>query len=96
MIHAEWSIQIPLIQRIMNATVHSAIGVAPASIITPGIDLNQGIIFPHAPNHNENETIISEYIQALQKKQAFIIRKVKNRLGALFAKNKANTTQLTK
>jgi hypothetical protein len=29
----------------MNATKHSATGYAPASIITPGIDLNEGILF---------------------------------------------------
>jgi hypothetical protein len=34
-----------LVQRIMNATKHSATGYAPASIITPGIDLNEGILF---------------------------------------------------
>jgi hypothetical protein len=38
-IKKDWRICLPLIQRIMNATIHTSTGTAPASIITPGIDL---------------------------------------------------------
>lgn len=46
----EWSIYLPLVQRIMNASIHSSIGVAPATIIFGnGIDLDRGIYLDHLP-----------------------------------------------
>jgi hypothetical protein len=82
-----WSLLLPLVKRIMNATVHSATGFAPAAVITPGLDLNQGLIFPHQPD-NEDPVIVSDYIRTLHEKQASIVRYVQANLGALFAKNK--------
>jgi transposase InsO family protein len=82
-----WSILLPLVKRIMNATVHSATGFAPAAIITPGINLNEGLIFPHQPD-NDDPIIVSEYLQILEKKQAEIIRRVQEALGANFDKQK--------
>jgi hypothetical protein len=47
----------------MNATKHSATGYAPASIITPGIDLNEGILFHHSTSWRHN--FVAEYIKLL-------------------------------
>jgi hypothetical protein len=56
--------QMCLVQRIMNATKHSATGYAPASIITPGIDLNEGILF-HTVLPGDT-TSLPEYIKLLR------------------------------
>jgi transposase InsO family protein len=69
----DWSPCLPLVQRIMNATVHSAIGVAPASIITPALDLNQGILFPHTDSPASASTL-SAFLSTLQERQALVIR----------------------
>ena len=43
----QWSIYLPLVQRIMNATIHSALGCSPASIIYGrAIDLDQNLFPP--------------------------------------------------
>jgi transposase InsO family protein len=72
-----WSLCLPLIQRIMNATVHSTIGVAPAQVITPGLDLNGGLLFPR-------QEIIpmpgQEYLNRLFQLHAQIVRSVQKEL----------------
>jgi hypothetical protein len=79
MLHKEWSQMCPLVQRIMNATKHSATGYAPASIITPGIDLNEGILFPYTVLPGDT-TSLPEYIKLLHDKQAFVVKAVQQRL----------------
>jgi hypothetical protein len=77
----------PLVKRIMNATVHSSTGFAPAAVIMPGLDHNRGLIFPHLED-NENPVIVSEDIRTLVGRQADIVRRVQLMLGAQFASNK--------
>jgi transposase InsO family protein len=83
-----YDICLPLVQRIMNATVHSATGFAPASIITPGVDLNDGLVFP-ANSSSSTPTTVSDYVETLRAQHAIIVRKVQNALGSKFASNKA-------
>jgi hypothetical protein len=41
----EWQLYLPLVQRIINATVHSRIGVTPATLLYgPMINLNRNVI----------------------------------------------------
>jgi hypothetical protein len=82
-----YNILLPLVQRIINATVHSSTGFAPASIMMPALQLNAGIVFPHYERDDMATT--SEYVKTLQSKQAMIIRKVQATLGKQFATNKA-------
>jgi hypothetical protein len=84
----DWSPCLPLVQRIMNATVHSATGVAPASIITPALDLNKGIMFPHKDRSVASIQTISAFISTLQERQALVIRLAQKTLSDRSEKNK--------
>lgn len=84
---APWSVLLPLVKRIMNATIHSSTGFAPAAVITPGLDLNEGLIFPHKAD-NDDPIIVSEYLRILADRQADIVRRVQATLGARTASNK--------
>jgi transposase InsO family protein len=45
--HREWSKYLPLVQRIINATVHSSIGTSPSNLLFgQAINLDQGITLP--------------------------------------------------
>jgi hypothetical protein len=61
-----WKAYLPIVQRIMNATVHSALGVAPATLLHGGVlDLNRGL-FTALPKINESQTQpLGEYVQKL-------------------------------
>ena len=61
-----WKAYLPIVQRIMNATVHSALGVAPATLLHGGVlDLNRGL-FTALPKINEAQTQpLGEYVQKL-------------------------------
>jgi transposase InsO family protein len=84
---APWSVLLPLVKRIMNATIHSSTGFAPAAVITPGLDLNEGLIFPHKAD-NDDPIIVSEYLRILADRQGDIVRRVQATLGARTASNK--------
>jgi hypothetical protein len=75
----DWSFCTPLVQRIMNASKHSAHGLAPAQVVTPGIDLNQGVLYPHQKGAAEPE-ILTEFVKRLHERQALVIRLVGERL----------------
>ena len=52
----DWSISLPLVQRIMNASVHSSIGVSPAQLLFGNaVTLDRGIFLPHASTNSKNE-----------------------------------------
>jgi transposase InsO family protein len=54
---ADWSDNLPLVQRIMNSSVHSSIGVTPASILFGNaIDLDRGIF-----SHSRRTTTCKKY-----------------------------------
>jgi hypothetical protein len=69
-IGAKWSEYLPLVQRIMNTTIHSATGLAPADIVFPsrGISVDKSIL-----NEAADEFIISDYIKRLVEGQALVI-----------------------
>jgi transposase InsO family protein len=77
----DWSFCTPLVQRIIDATVHSTHGFAPATIVTPGIDLNTGILYPLTAGQNSEECN-HEFIQKLDEHYANIVRLVTQRLAA--------------
>jgi hypothetical protein len=83
-----YDICLPLVQRIMNATVHSAT-VRPASIITPGVDLNDGLVFP-ANSSSSTPTTVSDYVDR-DIKHAIIVRKVQTHWAP--NRTKQNTTK---
>jgi len=68
----EWRLCIPLVQRIMNSTYHESIGTSPASIITPYVDLDRGILLPPKPNEHPDPKV-HDWIAKLQAKQAKVI-----------------------
>jgi hypothetical protein len=70
-------------------------GFAPASIITPGVDLNDGLVFP-ANSSSSTPTTVSDYVETLRAQHAIIVRKVQNALGSKFASNKAKYDKSTR
>jgi len=74
-IKENWSLTLPLVQRVMNTTVHSTIGVAPAQIIFGNaIDLDRHILHEPQASERENQTY-SEYVMKLLNMQAEVIAK---------------------
>ena len=74
-IKSKWSMALPLIQRVMNTTIHSSIGTSPSQIIFGNaIDLDRRIL--HEPfAHDATERTYSEYVMNLLNVQAEIIAK---------------------
>ena len=72
----EWSIFLPLVQRIMNSSVSASTGVTPASIIfSNAVDLDKGLLPDAAKRAAEYEEgkPLNEYLCKLLKNQAHII-----------------------
>lgn len=71
----DWAICLPLVQRIMNASMHSAIGVSPAQLVFGNaITLDKGIFLPQKKVGTDDKQIpLSEWAEKLLKKQAQII-----------------------
>jgi transposase InsO family protein len=72
----EWSLFLPLVQRIMNATVSASTGVTPASIIFGNaVDLDKGLL-PYAQKSTivyEEGKPLNEYLAKLLTNQAHIV-----------------------
>lgn len=69
-----WSQFLPLVQRIVNASVHSATGVAPASMIFGNaIDLNRGILVDFAEVERRERMEAGDYVRALAEQQRAIV-----------------------
>ena len=80
-IKESWSIVLPLVQRIMNASRHQAIGCAPAEIIFGNsIDLDRHIV--HEPVELE-DIALPDWHKNLVKVQAKLITKVQSLLAAV-------------
>lgn len=69
---SSWPVYLPLVQRIINAKVHESLQVSPASIITPGIDLDNAII-PSKISDGINMTSMEQYIVELREIQKLAI-----------------------
>lgn len=53
----DWSLHLPLVQRIMNATPNRSTGVAPATLLYGNaIDLNRGLITLCLPDNRNNQS----------------------------------------
>ena len=79
-IKSDWSVCVHLVQRIMNATKHGSTGHAPAEIITPALNLNEGILFPRTDQPIEGQ-VYSEFVGKLYEKQALVVRLVQEHLA---------------
>ena len=53
---------IPLVQRTINSSEHESIGVAPAQLVVPNIDLNRMFSFEHRNDTDRTERTLSEYV----------------------------------
>ena len=70
----KWPDYLPLIQRIINATVHESIGVTPASLLFGNqIQLDRNIIIPFDHNTNPNRKL-SDYVRDMMQAQTTLIR----------------------
>ena len=69
-----WTKYLPIVQRIMNSTVHSAIGVSPSTLLHAGvIDLNRGL-FDALPSVNESDTQnLGVYVKDLVEKEKLLL-----------------------
>lgn len=75
----EWSVVLPLVQRIMNAHPHQSIGIAPAQIIFGNaVQLDRGILFhgDHVDVTNPNTLTpsIKQYLDRLLSAQSKIVQ----------------------
>jgi hypothetical protein len=70
-----WTKSIPLVQRIINSSVHDSIGVSPAQIIYgDALNLNRGFIVSVEDKEKfDSEVIMSEYSKDMIERQARII-----------------------
>jgi hypothetical protein len=74
----DWSNSLPLVQRIMNASVHSALGVSPAQLLFGNaVTLDRGIFLPHAQKAKKGVTDgqenLSEWADSMLAKQAELL-----------------------
>ena len=78
-VKSEWSIVLPLVQRIMNAHPHESIGVAPAQLIFGNaVQLDRGILFHgdhvDATDPNTLTPSIKQYLDRLLSAQAKLLQ----------------------
>ena len=73
----DWAISLPLVQRIMNASVHSSIGVSLAQLLFGNaVTLDRGIFLPHASANSkggEKQLTMSEWADKMLTKQAELL-----------------------
>jgi hypothetical protein len=75
----EWAIYLPLVQRIMNASVHSALQMSPAQIVFGNsITLDRGIFREQKVRKVDEEQIpLSEWAENMQNRQKLILKLAK-------------------
>jgi len=80
-----WSFCLPLVQRIMNAAVHSTIGVAPASVIFGnGIDLDRNLIVVNGSTMQPTQvSSIQSHMDVMITQQQHVLKIVHSRLANL-------------
>ena len=75
-----WSIYLPLVQRIMNASVHHSTGVTPAQLLFGNaVNLDRGLLIEQVPG-DKPDIKLSKYLADLLKTQATIIEIAQNNL----------------
>ena len=74
----DWVTYLPFVQRIMNASEHSSIGMSPAQLLFGNaVTLDKGIFLPHKYGYNptsEEDVPLSEWASKMVSKQAELIR----------------------
>ena len=72
---SKWTKSLPLVQRIINSSVHDSIGVSPAQIIFgDSLNLNRGFIVSVEDKEKfDSEVILTEYSKDMIERQAEII-----------------------
>lgn len=66
-----WSIALPLVQRILNVTAHSALGTAPARILFgDAVQLDRAVLLPHREG---GSVVVDDYIRQLTSAQSAIV-----------------------
>ncbi len=74
----DWSTYLPLVQRIMNASEHSSIGMSPAQLLFGNaVTLDRGIFLPHKKGYHaeeEQEIPLADWIKKTTAKQAELIQ----------------------
>lgn len=75
-IRNEWSDVLPLVQRILNSSVHSVLGVSPAQLIFGNaINLDRGLIWGGGiVDISTEEKNVRKYLDSLLKQQALLIK----------------------
>ena len=69
-----WSMYLPLVQRIMNSSKHRSTGVTPASILFGNaVDLDKSLFIEHNEYLDGNEQKLSHWIDRIQKVQSTIM-----------------------
>jgi hypothetical protein len=99
----EWDKYLPFVQRIMNASTHSSLGVSPAQLMFGNsIDLDRGILYDdnHQSQNQINQTDInlSDWITEkleIQKKILNIARKHQKDIDTTNTINRANFEEIT-
>ena len=68
-IHYEWSLYLPLVQRIMNADQKDGLGVSPAQLLFGNaLLLDKGILLPHV-TMEDKDTRLSEWTSKMLSRQ---------------------------
>jgi hypothetical protein len=68
----EWQIFLPIVHRIVNASVHESLGVSPAQILFGNaVDLDRGLFIPVSAS--EKPQISNEWLRKMYSKQALLI-----------------------
>jgi hypothetical protein len=91
-INTQWKAALPFVQRIMNATVHRTIGVAPAQLVFGNIDLNRQLL-PDESSSTTND--LSTYISDKLTLQNKIIQLAQSIQSGKQAKHMATQSPLT-
>ena len=73
-----WCDYLPLVQRIMNATTHSSIGVSPASLLFGNsTQLDRGIFLFNnnsVNSDNNSQSKLSDWVEKMLKNQSILIK----------------------
>jgi hypothetical protein len=78
----DYEMSLPLVQRIMNASIHEAIGVSPSQLLFgTSINLDRGIFLPQKDLHDrEGERMnLSEWAEKMLEKQAVVLNIARQR-----------------
>jgi transposase InsO family protein len=93
-VQENWSTYLPMVQRIINATVHSGIGVAPAKLVFGGmVDMDRCLVPDKVPSvvldgielikDNERRIAVAAYLDHLVQAQAIIVQRAQEHQDAM-------------